>query len=457
MEPCKHCIVYGTLFLVGWRQGWGMRAKYHEIVARIAADIHAGHLKPGDRLPTHRRLAWEHGLSLGTATRVFAELDEMGLTVGEVGRGTFVRRQLDARATDFPLHAAIFAEAVRTILSDGGPDVLGYRDNAGDIRERRIIVDWLNAGREVPIPGPETVMVCAGGQHGLMLSLMAACRPGDVVAMERFTYPVIRQACALLRLGVVEVAADDEGIRPDALAASCRYRPVRMLFTMPNLQNPTSVTMPETRRRALREVIRRHELLVIEDDAYGFLLENPPVSLQELIPERVFHLRSLSKSWAPGLRTGFLVPPPAFAGSVEMAQRGTIWTSAPLLATVATRLIETGDYERVVATKRREIARRQAILTTEFEDGSVLTASHSMHAVLLLPPRQRASTFVTALRDQGVIATALTQFAAAQEGEAAPEGVRLCLGAPPDRGRMKRGLSKIAAQLRQAAGAEKVP
>lgn len=67
------------------------RARYKQVVDAFAAEIRAGGLRPGVRLPTHRQLATQHGLALATASRVYAELEAMGLVIGETGRGTFVR------------------------------------------------------------------------------------------------------------------------------------------------------------------------------------------------------------------------------------------------------------------------------------------------------------------------------------------------------------------------------
>ncbi len=78
--------------------------RYKQLVDRLAADIRAGRLRPGTRLPTHRDLAAREGLALVTATRVYAELQEMGLVSGETGRGTFVKEALP-RGQGIDLHA----------------------------------------------------------------------------------------------------------------------------------------------------------------------------------------------------------------------------------------------------------------------------------------------------------------------------------------------------------------
>ena len=439
-----------------------MRSKFRQIVAKLAEDIRTGRLKPGDRLPTHRQLASEHGLSLGTATRVFAELDAMGLTVGEVGRGTFVRMNADARAVEFALSSpsqglvdfsrnhlvlpeqeAIFARAVQETISDGDCDVLEYRKNAGAEYDRRAVWKWLNAERDAKLPGHEGLTICCGGQHALMLALLACCHPGQIVAVEPYTYPLVRLVCELLRLEVVEVEGDAQGICPESLDRLFQKAPIRALFCMPNIQNPTSITMPLERRKEIAAVLRKRKVFAVEDDAYGFLLENPPTSLSELAPEQVFYTRTLSKSWAPGLRVCYLLAPTKMASHVDKAQRASVWMSTPLMGSVATRLIENGQYETVVEAKRREVFKRQAIVRRVFDGMKVITDPRSMHVVLPLLPTVRTAWVIEALAEAQVLASPIGQFAADQNSGKTPAGIRLCIGAPRNRRTMEAALQRI--------------
>jgi len=439
-----------------------LQPKYKTVVEALTTDIRSGQLKPGDRLPTHRQLAHQHGLSLGTATKVFAEMDAMGLTVGEVGRGTFVRMNADARAVEFALSTpghkvvdfsrnhlvlpeqdAIFAAAVTSALGDDDCDVLDYRDNAGAEFDRLAIWRWLNDERSIQIGSHQDITICSGGQHALMIVLLAIAKPGQTIAVEHLTYPVIRLACDMLRLHVVEVASDEQGLCPDALEAACKKHDVAAVFCMPNVQNPTSVTLSEERRRAIVDVIERNRVFVLEDDAYGFLLEQPPVSLAALSPENVFYLRTLSKSWAPGLRVCYLASPEQCRGDVDRAQRASIWMGTPLMASVATQLINSGEYERVVQAKRKEVFKRQAIVRRVFGDLQVATDMKSMHVVLPLSSTTRTEWVMEALSDAGIKASPLSQFAASNARGKQSNGLRLCIGAPRERAVMADSLDRI--------------
>src|SRR3990167_244342 len=90
-DAASYSPIFSTIKMLSWIHFAMPRARYKLVVDRLAADINNGHLPPGTRLPTHRQLAVEHGVALATATRIYAELERMGLVSGETGRGTFVR------------------------------------------------------------------------------------------------------------------------------------------------------------------------------------------------------------------------------------------------------------------------------------------------------------------------------------------------------------------------------
>lgn len=439
-----------------------MRTKYKDVVADLARDIRNGVLKPGDRLPTHRELAYRHGLSLGTATKVFSEMEAMGLTIGEVGRGTFVRMNADARAVEFsyetpgdavvdfsknhlvlPEQDDVFKEAIAKVLANPDCDVLDYRNNPGSEYDRLTAWRWLNEDRERTIKSHEAVTICSGGQHALMLALMATCRPGQVVAVERLTYPMVRLACEMLRLDVVEVDADDDGLIPQNLDMVCKKYDVSALFCIPNVQNPTSTTLPMNRRSEIASIAAAHNLMIIEDDAYGFLLEEPPKSLSELAPERTLYIRTLSKSWAPGLRVCYLVTPQSYLNEVDQALRASVWMNAPLMASVASEIIQSGHYQSIVAEKRREVFKRQAIIRRVLDGMDIVTEPRSMHVLLPLPQRARVDWVVEALAEANVLVSPVSQFAAKGERSALRNGLRLCIGAPKNRATMQEALTTL--------------
>ncbi len=173
-----------------------MKARYKAVVDRYAQAIRSGQLPAGSRLPTHRTLAAGERISLATATRVYRELEEMGLVSGETGRGTFVRDlslppghgvdqqvvaadvvDLNFNYPSLPEQGDALREALRQLAMAGDIDShLRYQPHAGRLAERDIIVRHLTCQHFAP--DAENVLIVNGAQHGLAVTVMGLLRPG---------------------------------------------------------------------------------------------------------------------------------------------------------------------------------------------------------------------------------------------------------------------------------------
>src|SRR5215475_3603063 len=210
-------------------------ARYLAIAEALSGDVKSGRLRPGDRLPTHRDLAYRLGVTVGTVTRAYAEAARRGLVGGEVGRGTYVRDPrppsftvLDDRSDggeapiDLSVNKAATAEAGPLLaaalrrLADS-PDLgalLDYQPHRGQLRHRVAGAAWLaRAGLAVD---PERVIVTAGGQHAMSIAIAALARPGDLVLAEQYTYAGMKAVASLLQLRLQGVATDQNGLVPEA-------------------------------------------------------------------------------------------------------------------------------------------------------------------------------------------------------------------------------------------------
>lgn len=249
--------------------------RYKQIVDRFADDIRTGRLKPGTRLPTHRELAAREGLGIVTATRVYSELNAMGLVSGETGRGTFVKETTLARelgidqvaiAADmvdlnfnYPAlagQADLLRQALRQLASAGDLEaLLRYQPHGGRARDRASVARHL-ARRGLAASGERVVLV-DGAQHGLATTVMALLKPGDVVAVDTLTYPGFKMLAEAYGLELAPLPASGAGPDPDALDALCKRRRVRALYTMPTLHNPLGWVMTATRRKQVASLARK--------------------------------------------------------------------------------------------------------------------------------------------------------------------------------------------------------
>ena len=436
---------------------------YQAIAEALAADLETGRLKHDDRLPTHRELAEELGVTVGTVTRAYAEAQRRGLVRGEVGRGTYVRGSGQSAAAEDPEgagpidlgqnHPSLLAggEALASTLASiaarsgaaGLTELLDYGTEGGSPRHRAAAAAWLSrSGIE---PRPQCVLICCGAQHALAVALMAVTRPGDVLLVERLTYPMLKSLASSLRLKLRGMEMDEQGIRPRALEQACRAGGARALCCVPTLQNPTAAIMSEQRRHDIAAIARRYGVTVVEDDVYGLLAGAGPRALAALAPEETFFVTSLSKTVAPGLRLGILLVPPKLLEPAAAALRVTALRTPGLTAEIAARWIQDGTAQALLAAQRTEAAARQRIAETRLPALAGRPHRHGYHLWLPLAGGWRGESLVAAARARGV-SIASSEVFLAGPGAALPPGLRLCLASPSSRARLDSGL-KILADL----------
>lgn len=201
--------------------------------------------------------------------------------------------------------------AADSVLTQHGSRALQYSQSEGvpPLRE------WIAAemGRRGIRARAEDVLVTNGSQQVLDLVGKLFLNPGDVVLTENPTYLAAIQAFQTFEVRFVPVPTDGDGLIPEALPALIKQHRPKFLYTIPNFQNPTGITLTAARRETLARVAAEHELTVVEDDPYGKLryrgADIPPIKSWDEAG-RVIYASTFSKTIAPGLRTGWVVAPP---------------------------------------------------------------------------------------------------------------------------------------------------
>jgi DNA-binding transcriptional MocR family regulator len=202
--------------------------------------------------------------------------------------------------------------------------------------------------------------------------------------------------------------------------------------------------MPLDRRRELLELARAFEVPVIEDDAYGALAPNAPAPLAALAPDIVYHVASLSKCLSPALRVAYVAAPEGRSLRVANAIRASASIVSPLTSATASRWIETGLADAV----RDEIMRETVTRLEEFHrtlPGCAETSSEGFHVWLSVQEPWTRGELVSRLRSIGIGVVASDSFALA----AAPEAIRIGLGAPASVEELRRSLEILAELMSQ--------
>lgn len=206
------------------------------------------------------------------------------------------------------LLAAAFRRSSEALLAHSADTTpFQYQPSGGMIVAREVGADLLSA-RGIPCYD-DTVLVAAGGQHALHAVVSAELQPGDSVAIASYAYPGFLSLARRYGLQLTVIATDTEGLIPHALDAACAVTTIRAVYVVPTNDNPTTATMSVKRRQELADVAQRHGLMVIEDDAYGLLPEQPLPPIASFAGELTWHIASVSKILSPGLRVAWLRAP----------------------------------------------------------------------------------------------------------------------------------------------------
>jgi 2-aminoadipate transaminase len=301
-----------------------------------------------------------------------------GMTASEI-RALFAvasRPEVVSLAGGMPNLTALPLDAVGKLTGDliasRGASALQYGSGQGDPLLRELICEVM--ALEGVVASPEDVVVTVGSQQALDLVTRVFVDPGDVVLAEAPSYVGALGTFAAYQADVVHVAMDADGLVPEALreaiaAVERSGRRAKFLYTVPNFHNPAGVSMAESRRDEVLAICSAAGLLVLEDNPYGLLgFDAPPtraIRARESgrAGEDVLYLGSFSKTFAPGLRTGWVLAPHAVREKLVLAAEAAVLCPPALTQMVVAEYLSTQDWQGQIAAFRDQYReRRDALL-----------------------------------------------------------------------------------------------
>lgn len=374
---------------------------YQQIADQLAELMRRGALPPGARLPPVRELAAELSLTRLTVHSAYTELQARGLIESHVGRGSFVaahspttlprykappeppvRWQAQgvladmlrlAERTDllslaqampapetFPTRA--FGRALAAALADSSSMSYGPIQGEPALREQvsRIALERGIAAH------PDDVLVTMGAQQGIELALRTFAARGDVLLIEEPAYPGVIAVAARHGLRLIGIPVDAGGLDVAAVEAACREHAPRLLYTVATFHNPTGVSLAPERRRALLDIARTYDLLILEDDVYGLLGydgDTSPALKAHDADGRVLYSMSFSKMLMPALRLGALIATPERLADLAATKHNIDLVCSPLLQRALAAYLRQGRLDAHLARARTLYrARRDATL-----------------------------------------------------------------------------------------------
>jgi DNA-binding transcriptional MocR family regulator len=296
-----------------------------------------------------------------------------GMTASEI-RALFAvanRPEVVSLAGGMPYVAALPLDTVGDMIGDlvarQGTSALQYGLGQGLPELREQICELM---ADVGIDGsvgasPDDVVVTIGGQQALDLVARLFLDPGDVVLAEGPTYVGALGVFQAAQARVVHIPMDDDGLIPEALEEAVKTHQAKFLYTIPTYQNPAGVTLSEERRERVLEICEKAGLLVIEDDPYGRLGFDgeAPRPLRARRRDGVFYLSTFSKTFAPGLRVGWILAPHAVRDKLVMVSEANILCPSNFAQSVITTYLSTMSWREQLKTYQQIYGeRRDAML-----------------------------------------------------------------------------------------------
>lgn len=361
------------------------RPFYLSIAEALIHDIAMGILLPNTKLPPQRELADFLDLNFTTITRAYRTCELKGALYTVRGSGTFVSpnaakhvtisaNQYTGNSIDLAFVAsfeecnAMIADKLPQLLkSKHIPQLLDYNEPTGMRHQKAVGIEWMKSlGVEAV---PEQTAIVSGAQNALLISLLAAFEPGSRIAVDLYTYPNFIELSKMLHLPLVAIANDAYGMSAEDLERQCGLQNIKGVFLMPSCANPTAIVIPDVRRQELTKIIKQHNLIVMEDDSYAFLLEakehykNPPFFARA--PENTIYICGTSKSICSGLRVAYMTFPGKLQEKIQQAIFNVNVKTSSLSAEIISQLILSGEAEKIIAQKKA-LAQKANVLFDQY-------------------------------------------------------------------------------------------
>lgn len=372
------------------------RPCYLSIANLLENDIRSGKLAPGTKLPPQRELADYLDINFTTVTRAYNLCRERQLIYGSTGKGTFVSPLPGSAGEEsrtglielgvvkgFDTVNRQVIEATELVLTKGYLETLySYTSALGHKHQRVAAMNWM---RKFGVSSDEEhTALFSGSQNAISAALLSLFKLGDTIAVDYFTYANLIGTAKLAHIRLLPVAGDGQGMLPQALDECCCKNRMAGIFLMPNYANPTGITLPEERKKALAEVIRKHDLTLIEDDTAVSMPGKTYVSLFSLLPEQTLYICGNLRHLCGGLRVTAAAFPERFRTHLLNGLFLLNIRTSALDAEIMTELILNGKAESVLEEKRLMALRANRIFDRIFP-GSAAGENENLFRIVPLP------------------------------------------------------------------------
>ncbi|MCQ4321121.1 PLP-dependent aminotransferase family protein [Stutzerimonas stutzeri] len=391
---------------------------YQRIAHQLADDIRRGVYRPGERVPSVRKMSMQLNVSHATVLQAYASLEDQGMIrarpqsgfyvhhtpaltaptpdIAQVERPTLVTRSsiinqvLSESRRDglIPLGAAVphvdylparaLHQQLAKVTRFQSQQAFSYMFSPGyEPLRRQVAIRMRDAGVVV---GPDDVVITHGCVDALQMSLRVLTKPGDLIAAESPSYYGLLQLADLLGLKVIEIPCDpDTGLSLEALQLAASQWPIKALVLTARLSNPLGGSVPDGRQKQLLKLAANFDIQIVEDDIYGELLFDVG-SIRALKSNdtegRVIYCSSFSKTISPGVRIGWIIPG-RYREAIKRLQTFSTHSACSVTQMGVAAYLENGGYDRHLRYIRHEYRKNlsafQLAVQRYFPEGTQMT------------------------------------------------------------------------------------
>lgn len=436
--------------------------KFQALADAFSEAIESGELMPGTKLPPQRILSYRLGVTVGTVTRAYQELEQRGLTEPKVGSGTYVKDKQEAQqmfyhpvteksGVDLALCRPLLlrqheylAEGLQALAQEpiAQRAVLDYHSADGIQGHNQTLQAWLMTRFRSEIDRRRLVWTY-GGQHGLSVLIQGLTRPKETILTEGLCYAEFIHACQQSERKLVPVRLDQQGIDPEDLELHCKRHRPKLLYLTPAIQNPTGAQISDSRRLRIIEICRRYQVLIVEDDVLYCPPSHRKTPLVAIAPDITLFVGSFSKYFAGGLRVGYLILPLSMKDSLQRALRASCMHVSPLMVDLVCRWLTNGAMDKVDQEIAMEVSARQRIWRRVFPHAPQQVPGFNVW--LPLPEPLTGYQFARTLREKGIHVREAEMFVVGRYQ--VPAAVRISLTGPPSRSQLEAALLTLREQI----------
>ncbi|SET88762.1 transcriptional regulator, GntR family [Lacrimispora sphenoides] len=427
---------------------------YYCLADMLEQEIKSGKLTANTKLPPQRELADYMDLNLSTITKAYKLCEMRGLIHAITGKGTFVTPYANVSTSTvekiakskielavihpfYESNTTIRDLTIEILKKPFSEQLFEYSHPLGDRGQILTAARWLKrSGLEAD---EHNTMIAAGAQNALATILSSLFEAGDCVAVDIYTYPNFISLANLLYLQLVPIENDGAGMLPDRLENACTLRKIKGIYMMPAGGNPTNIAFSESRKREIGEIIRKKNLIAIEDDNYAVLLEEPYTPLALEAPEHCIYISGLSKPLCPGLRIAYMHLPDQFIEIMEQGMFSQNLKISSLNMEIAAEIIRSGLDRKIIQKKRKATVKRNQIYASYFPESR--TYMESYYQWLYLPEHRTGRICEMELSRQGISVFGAERFLCGNQGKT--NAVRVATCSAESDGQLRKGLEGL--------------